>query len=55
MKRSTPVLAIVLAPIALIGLALLWKPAIVPLYVSVWHGNTAVQWRLRSGDPQTRE
>ncbi len=55
MKRTTPIMAIVLAPIALIALAALWESAIVPLYVWAWHGNTALQWRLGSGVPEIRE
>lgn len=55
MSRRTPVLALLLAPVALYALLLLWKWALVPLYHSVWYGETVVQWRLEASAPGTRE
>ncbi len=55
MQRRTPILAIVLAPIALYGLLVLWEQVLVPLSASVWGSHTVLRWRLGSSDPGTRE
>ena len=54
MRRRTPLLAILLAPVVTVLAVLLWKMALVPLYRSLWFSDTAVQWRLSSDDPQIR-
>ena len=54
MPRRTPILAIILAPVALYFLVLLWNQALVPLYRSVWYGDTVLRWRLNSEEPATR-
>jgi len=54
MSRRTPILAIILAPVALYFLVGLWNHALVPLYWSVWYSDTVLQWRLASGEPAIR-
>ena len=54
MPRRTPILAFLLAPVALILLMLLWRHALVPLYRTVWYSDTVLQWRLDSRQPATR-
>ncbi len=54
MPRRTPILAIILAPVALYLLVLLWNHALVPLYRSVWYGDTMLRWRLDSEEPAIR-
>jgi hypothetical protein len=54
MRRRTPLLALILAPLGLWGLVLAWEHALLPLYVSLWHSDFAVRARLGSGDPETR-
>jgi len=53
-SRRTPIIAILLAPIALYFLVVLWTHALVPLYRSVWYSDTMLQWRLSSGEPAVR-
>jgi len=55
MNRRTPLLAVVLAPLAIWVLVFLWKAALLPLYVSLWHGDTVLKMRLAHEDPATRE
>lgn len=52
--RRTPLLAIILAPVALYLLVLLWEQALVPLWRSVWYSDTVLQWRLDSARPELR-
>ena len=52
--RRTPILAIILAPVALYILMQLWTHALVPLYQGVWHSDTALKWRLASDEPAIR-
>ena len=54
MRRRTPIIAILLAPIALYGLVILWEQALVPIYRSIWYGDTVLQARLASDEPATR-
>ena len=54
MPRRTPILAFLLAPVALVLLMLLWRHALVPLYRTVWYSDTVLQWRLDSRQPATR-
>ena len=54
MTRRTPILAIILAPLALYLLVQLWHRALVPLYLSAWYSDTALQWRLDSKQPASR-
>ena len=54
MSRRTPILAIILAPVALVLLRLLWNHALVPLYGYVWYSDTALHWRLNSNEPAIR-
>ncbi len=54
MAHRTPILAIILAPVAVYLLVLLWNHALVPLYWSVWYGDTVLQWRLDSEEPAIR-
>jgi HEAT repeat protein len=54
MPRRTPLLAIILAPVALYLLAQLWGHALVPLYRAVWYGDTVMKWRLTSDQPAIR-
>ena len=54
MRRRTPIVAILLAPIALYGLVILWEQALVPIYRSIWYGDTVLQARLASDEPATR-
>lgn len=54
MQRRTPLIAIILAPIALFLLVLLWNNALVPLYQIVWYGETMSTWRLGSDHPEIR-
>ncbi|MDH3512338.1 MAG: hypothetical protein OER85_15915 [Gammaproteobacteria bacterium] len=53
-SRRTPVLAIILAPVALYLLMQLWTYALVPLYRGVWYSDTVLQWRLASDEPAIR-
>ncbi len=55
MTRRTPLLAILLAPFAIWGLLSLWETVLRPLVVSIWQGDTAVELRLASDDPDTRK
>lgn len=55
MQRRTPILAILLAPVALYGLVLLWQFALLPLHVLTWHSDTVLRWRLGSNEPEHRE
>lgn len=52
--RRTPLLAIILAPVALYLLVLLWEQAFVPLWRSVWYSDTVLQWRVDGDRPETR-
>jgi HEAT repeat protein len=54
MPRRTPLLAIILAPVALYLLVLLWTHAVVPLYRGVWYSDTVLKWRLASDEPAIR-
>jgi HEAT repeat protein len=54
MPRRTPILAIILAPVALYLLVLLWEDALVPLYRTVWYSDTVLKWRLDSDEPAVR-
>jgi HEAT repeat protein len=54
MPRRTPILAIILAPVALYLLMQLWSHALVPLYRSVWYGDTVLMWRLTRSEPAIR-
>ncbi len=54
MLRRTPLLAIILAPVALYLLVLLWTYAVVPLYRGVWYSDTVLKWRLASDEPAIR-
>ena len=54
MLRRTPMLAIILAPVALYLLVLLWTEALVPLYRYVWYSDTVLQRRLNSEEPAIR-
>ena len=42
MPRRTPILAIILAPVALYLLVQLWTHAVVPLYRVVWYSDTVL-------------
>ena len=53
-SHRTPVLAIVLAPVALYLLIQLWTHALVPLYRGVWYSDTVLKLRLASGEPAIR-
>lgn len=48
MSRRTPILAIILAPVALYLAVLFWDDALVPLYRAVWRNDTVLKWRLGS-------
>jgi HEAT repeat protein len=54
MSRRTPILAIILAPVALYLLMQLFTHAIVPLYRGVWYSDTVLKWRLASDEPAIR-
>ena len=54
MPRRTPILAIILAPVALYLLVQLWTFAVVPLYRAVWYSDTVLMWRLASDEPAIR-
>ena len=54
MSRRTPILAIILAPVALYLLMQLWTHALVPLYRGVWYSDTVLKWRLTSDEPAIR-
>ena len=54
MPRRTPILAIILAPVALYLLVQLWTHAVVPLYRVVWYSDTVLMWRLASDEPAIR-
>lgn len=54
MPRRTPILAIILAPIALILLVQLWNHALVPLYLGARYSDPVLQWRLEGRNPATR-
>ncbi len=54
MPRRTPILAIILAPVALYLLVQLWTYAVVPLYRGVWYSDTVLKWRLASDEPAIR-
>ena len=54
MNRRTPLLAIILAPLALYLLVQLWHRVLVPLYLSAWYSDTALQWRLDSKQSASR-
>jgi HEAT repeat protein len=54
MPRRTPILAIILAPVALYLLVQLWGHALVPLYRTVWYSDTVLKWRLASDEPAMR-
>ena len=54
LPRRTPILAIILAPVALYVLVQLWDHALVPLYRAVWYGDTVMTWRLNSDEPAIR-
>jgi len=53
-SRRTPILAIILAPVALYLLMQLFSHALVPLYRGVWHSDTVLKWRLASDEPAIR-
>ncbi len=53
-SRRTPILAIILAPVALYLLMQLWTYALVPLYRGVWYSDTVLKWRLASDEPAIR-
>ena len=53
-SRRTPMLAIILAPVALYLLMQLWTYALVPLYRGVWYSDTVLKWRLASDEPAIR-
>jgi hypothetical protein len=53
-SRRTPILAIILAPVALYLLMQLWTHALVPLYRGVWYSDTVLKWRLTSDEPAIR-
>ena len=42
-RRRTPLLALILAPVALWALVLAWEHVLVPLYVSVWRGDVVTR------------
>jgi len=52
--RRTPILAILLAPLALYLLAQLWVGVVVPLARTAWHSDTVLRWRLDSDRPEVR-
>ena len=54
MPRRTPILAIILAPVALYLLVQLWTNALVPLYRVVWYSDTVLKLRLASDEPAIR-
>lgn len=54
MSRRTPILAIIMAPVALFLLMQLWTHALVPLYQGVWYSDTVLKWRLASDEPAIR-
>ncbi len=54
MSRRTPVMAFILAPVALYLLMQLWTHALVPLYRSVRYSDTLLEWRLASDEPAVR-
>jgi len=54
MSRRTPILAIILAPVALYLLLQLWTQALVPLYRDLWYSGTVLRWRLASDQPAIR-
>jgi hypothetical protein len=54
LPRRTPILAIILAPVALYVLVQLWEHALVPFYRAVWYGDTVMTWRLNSDEPAIR-
>lgn len=54
MSRRTPILAIILAPVALYLLLQLWTQALVPLYRDVWYSDTVLKWRLARDQPAIR-
>ncbi len=54
MPHRTSILAIILAPVSLYLLVMLWNHALMPLYRSVWYGDTVLQWRLNSQEPAIR-
>ena len=54
MSRRTPILAIILAPVALYLLMQLFTHALVPLYQGVWYSDTVLKWRLASDEPAIR-
>jgi len=53
-SRRTPILAIILAPVALFLLMQLWTQALVPLYRGVWYSETVLKWRLTRDEPAIR-
>ncbi|MDH3691109.1 MAG: hypothetical protein OEU36_16815 [Gammaproteobacteria bacterium] len=54
MRRRTPIVAIILAPIAIWALLQLWQHALLPLYVSIWRSESVLQLRLASDDSRIR-
>lgn len=54
MRRRTPIIAIVLAPVVLYGLVIVWEQALASLYRSIWYGDTVLRFRLASGATSTR-
>ena len=54
MRRHTPILAILFAPVVLFALLSLWKSALVPLYISFWRSNTVLEMRIASDNPSWR-
>jgi HEAT repeat protein len=54
MPRRTPILAIILAPVALYLLVQLWTHALVPLYRATWYSDTVLKWRLTRDEPAIR-
>jgi HEAT repeat protein len=54
MTRRTPILAIILAPLAVVLLVQVWNKALVPLYLSARYSSTVLQWRLDSEQSATR-
>lgn len=54
MRRRTPILAILLAPVVLLALATFWRTVVAPMSASLWRSSTVLQMRLRSDDSDRR-
>lgn len=54
MRRRTPLIALLLAPIALWAVVMAWNRVLLPLSVKMWRSEPAVQARLAVGDPEMR-